>query len=320
MPSESLLESVTAAHVERIRKVDELVAGGGVPSAASGALIEVDGAAAIHRVVDTDSDSLGATWSELRRHSLSQIRIAGPDAAEGMRLLLAAWRERLAEYPVPDHGESTAVLSWASRDDEVVKVLRGSGLVPTTVLAARTSAAAPRRELAGVTVRQIDVADLGVVTQLHEMLVRFDDSFGGAHWRPSTSARMREFVADVIESPHNRAWVAEVDGQVIGACSVEWPDTAGWATAGVAVDPGRVAYIGTVFVAPSRRGSGIGSVLVGHVHRELELAGILLPVLHYAPMNPLSTAFWLRTGYRPVMTTWSAQPHTVLRENSLTTV
>lgn len=309
----SLLESVTADHVERIRELDRLVAPATVPVAGSGALIEVDGAVGVHKVVDTDAESIGATWSELRRHVLQQIRISGPDAAGGMRRLLAAWRERLADAPVPAHGESTAVLSWPSRDAEVVKVLRGGGFTPTAVLAARTTGAVAVPAPDGVTVRAMEPRDAPAVGELHAALMRWDDNFGGAHWRESTPERMRDFVAELMAGPRPRVWVAEAGGEVLGICDVDWPETAGWATAAVAADPATTAYIGSMCVAPGRRGGGIGAALMSHVHRELEDAGIRLPVLHYAPLNPLSGPFWHRMGYRPVLTTWKAQPHTVLR-------
>jgi GNAT superfamily N-acetyltransferase len=278
-----------------------------------GTLIEVDGAVGVHKVLDSDPESIGATWSELHRHVLGQVRISGTDAAGSMRRLLAAWRERLADLPVPEHGESTAVLSWPSRDAEVVKVLRDSGFTPTAVLAARTTSAVSVPAPQGVTVRPIRPEDAAAVVELHEALMRWDDNFGGAHWRPTTPARMRDFVAELIASPRPRSWVAEADGEILGICDVEWPETAAWATASVAADPGTAAYLGAMCVAPGRRGGGIGAALVSHVHREFEAAGIRTVVLHYAPLNPLSGPFWHRNGYRPVITTWKAQPHTVLR-------
>lgn len=307
------LASVTAAHGERLRAIDPLLRPGEVPVERTGSLIVADGAVGVHTVVDTDPASIAATWSELRRHSLSQIRIGGPDAAGAMSRLLLAWRERLAEASVPLHGESTAVLSWASRDAEVVKVLRNSGFTATAVLAARTGRGPQVRESPELTLRAIEPRDLDSVSRLHEVLMRWDDNFGGAHWRASTPARMREFVSELIGSSRPRAWVAEVGGEVVGCCEVEWPETAGWATAGIAADPSGVAYIGTMSVAPDSRGAGVGIALIAHVHRELDAAGIRLPVLHYAPLNPLSTSFWMRAGYRPVTTTWKAQPHTLLR-------
>jgi len=310
------LDAVTAAHAERMRGVDPLAAVGGIPETESGVLIDAGAAVGVHKVIDTDPESVGATWSELRRHNLSQIRLAGVDPAGEMRRLLASWRERLADEPIPAHGESTAALSWPSRDAEVVKVLRNSGFTPTAVLAARVSPSRPGPELDGVALRAIESRDLDAVVALHEALMRWDDNFGGAHWRTSTPARMRDFVAELIASPSPRAWVAEVGGEVVGSCDVELPESAGWAAAGVAVDPSRVAYIGTMSVMPGRRGGGVGTALIAHVHRELEAMGVQLPILHYAPLNPLSTPFWLRAGYRPVTTTWKAQPHTVLHDDT----
>lgn len=308
-------EAVTAAHAQRIAEIDTLVAPASVPVPGQGTSIDADGAIAVYTVADTDPQSRHATWSELRRQVLAQIRVAGPDAAAGMRRLLAAWRELLADEPVPGHGESTAVLSWPSRDAEVVRVLRGSGLTATAVLAARTAAAAAGRPADGeVTVRVAQPRDTEAVAGLHEALTRWDDHFGGAYWRASTPARMCEFAAELIGSQRPRAWVAEAAGQVVATCDVEWPESAGWVSSSVAASPADVAYIGSLCVAAEARGAGIGTLLVSHVHRELDQAGVKLPLVHYAPLNPLSAPFWHRAGYRPVITTWKAQPHTVLRD------
>jgi hypothetical protein len=36
-------------------------------------------------------------------------------------------------------------------------------------------------------------------------------------------------------------------------------------------------------------------------------------LLHHATMNPLSTPFWHRCGYRPLWTSWVARPHNTVR-------
>jgi len=104
-----------------------------------------------------------------------------------------------------------------------------------------------------------------------------------------------------------------VPDEVVAYLSVEWPSAAAWVSGQVGGDKTRVAYIGCLSVAPGGRGGGIGAALVGHVHRELDAAGIQTTVLHYAALNPLSVPFWSRCGYRPLWTGWEVRPHTELR-------
>jgi GNAT superfamily N-acetyltransferase len=268
-----LIDEITAAHLERMLKIDPLIPAAVVPVVGSGSLIEVDGAIGVHKVADADPDSMGATWTELHRHHLSGIRLSGADPAEAMRRLLTAWQKRL-------------------RSNSSVLALR------------------PAR---GLTVRTIEPGDATAVTELHLALARWDDHFGGSHLRPATPARMRDYVDELISSARPRAWVAETDGQILGTCDIEWPDTAGWISACVAADPAAVAYIGSASVSAGQRGQGVGSALITHVHHEMKSAGIRMPILHYSPLNPLAAPFWHRAGYRPLLTTWKAQPHTTLR-------
>ena len=301
------------AHNQRLGRLDPLLAPAGALTVGTGTHIEVEGAAAVYRVIETDPDTLQATWNDLHRHALQQIRIGAADPASAMKRLLAVWSMRLDEAPLPADGDSAAVLSWPSRDAEVVKVLRESGFGPTATLAVRARDSLPGRPNPDVTVRPVEERDVDAVLSLQLDLMRWDDNFGGAHWRASTPARVQEYVAGLTGGDLPRAWVAELDGDVVGTCSVERGKDASWAGAAVAADPEEVAYIGTMSVAPGRRGGGIGTLLIAHVHHEMEAAGIRLPILHYAPLNPLSAPFWHRAGYRPLLTTWKMQPHNALR-------
>ena len=68
------------------------------------------------------------------------------------------------------------------------------------------------------------------------------------------------------------------------------------------------AYLGTMFVKAEERQAGIGTSLVRAVHRELDVQGIPITLLHYAQVNPVSGPFWNRMGYRPLWTSWESIP------------
>jgi GNAT superfamily N-acetyltransferase len=61
-------------------------------------------------------------------------------------------------------------------------------------------------------------------------------------------------------------------------------------------------------VLPGRRGTGVGTALVEHLHRELDAIGVSVTLLHHAQLNPLSAPFWHRMGYRPLWTSWEVRP------------
>ena len=124
---------------------------------------------------------------------------------------------------------------------------------------------------------------------------------------------MRDLVDAIVASPVVRGWVAERDGVIVGTADVEWPDRAGWISGTVEADPNRVAYLGTMAIVPEMRGGGVGTAFASHLLREFDTAGMEVSLLHYAALSPLSAPFWHRMGYRPLWTTWQAQPHPMLR-------
>jgi len=64
----------------------------------------------------------------------------------------------------------------------------------------------------------------------------------------------------------------------------------------------------SLYVAKQARGQGVGRALMSVAHRELNVPGVLGTFLFYNPINPLSSVFWHRQGYRPLWTMWIRRP------------
>jgi GNAT superfamily N-acetyltransferase len=63
-----------------------------------------------------------------------------------------------------------------------------------------------------------------------------------------------------------------------------------------------------MYVDPGARSAGIGSMLHAVADRMLVEAGAEFTLLHHELVNPRSTPFWCRQGYRPLWTTWFRRP------------
>ncbi|MCF3123604.1 GNAT family N-acetyltransferase [Streptomyces arenae] len=97
------------------------------------------------------------------------------------------------------------------------------------------------------------------------------------------------------------AWVAELDGRVVGhvglfrpgagdEAPVLWGERAGTGAGGAAV-------VGRLFVAPEARGHGIGALLMGRVVREARSRG-LHPVLDVVSSDAAAAALYESLGWR----------------------
>jgi GNAT superfamily N-acetyltransferase len=164
-----------------------------------------------------------------------------------------------------------------------------------------------------VTIRPLSEADIDGAAARELDVIGWDAQFGGVTVRPSTPARIRESLAEFLAAGRTASWVALLDGEVVGLASVDWPPEASWVSGMVASDPSRTAYLGSMSIQPGRRGSGIGAALAAYVLAEFDAADIDISLLHHAALNPLSTPFWHRMGYRPLWTAWEVRPHRALR-------
>jgi len=157
-------------------------------------------------------------------------------------------------------------------------------------------------------VRRASGADLDVVVAMELELVRWNQTLGQMTERPNT--------CELIRAKHTAegrpwSWLAEVDGIPVGLLSVLDPDHAPWVS-GLS-SAGSAVYLSDLMVLAGQRGSGAGTALVQHVHRELDEAGFDATLLSYLGMNPLAGPFWHRCGYRPLTTNWEVRPASHLR-------
>jgi predicted N-acetyltransferase YhbS len=162
-----------------------------------------------------------------------------------------------------------------------------------------------------VRIRAAGPGDVAAVTALTVEVIRYDQHFGSARLHRNAERVERQAAEQALAQPEPWTWLAERDGQAIGLLVAQPPDRAGWIAP--ATSRGPVAYLGTMSVLPDERGSGVGSALVAELHRVLDAAGVAVTLLHHGMLNPLSTPFWNRMGYRPLWTSWEIRPARSLR-------
>jgi GNAT superfamily N-acetyltransferase len=262
--------------------------------------------------------SLELCWGTARRFGLT-ARVAGPDVTGALDQLLSAWRGHLAAEPGLDDGDTSAVLSWPSRDVEGVAALLHHGLQPLAVVAVRprpqrfgTQRSGPAAELPpGLQIRRADLADLDAVVRLEHEVVRYDANFVAVIDRPWTADALRTEAKTALAAAEPWVWLAERDGQAVGVLHAQQPADAGWIAPLTRPEP--VAYNLLTGVSATERGAGVGAALAARFHVEAEAAGVAVTLLHYTQLNPRSVPFWSQQGYRPLWTIWEAHPASSLR-------
>lgn len=318
------VEQARAAVAHRWRAVDHLLPEPTEPVKSCGAELTVlaaDGhvvAAGLCRHVHLRPGSLNLAWGAAHQFALTAW-IAGPEVGEGLSQLLERWRRHLGLQPEGADPDSSATVAWPSRDVEGIRALLEHELRPLTVIAARPA----RRALAGgaggagnagpgdLRIRAVGQGDLDALERLGMEVLRYDAHFGAVTVRPDTTQALREWAAETLAAAQPWTWLAERDGEAVGMVQAEPPKAAGWIAPMVRAEP--VAYLGEMSVLPDARGSGVGTALVEHLHRELDAAGAAVTLLHHAQLNPLSAPFWNRMGYRPLWTSWEIRPAARLR-------
>src|SRR5579862_238180 len=257
------------------------------------------------------ADSLAQTWDAATRFTLTmRLREADTQAADD---LLTQWRDHLKHQPEAGEDDTSATVTWPSRDVTGVKALQKHGLQPLSVIAARPAGLPtprPGQALPPV-IRQAEPADLDAVTELELGVIHYDAQFGAAIPRPATPELVRESTRKTLERRPGWTWLATKRSKPVGLAVVEPPHEATW-IAGLA-RPGTIAYLPSMYLCPEERGTGTGTALITSVHHALDTRGIDLSLLHYAQLNPLSGPFWHRMGYRPLWSTWAARPASTLR-------
>jgi GNAT superfamily N-acetyltransferase len=324
--------SISAAAGRRWQAIDSLLPAPSVPPGC-GARLVVTGAGGRAVAVGACEhwtgapDSLELSWGATRRFQLTPA-IPVPDVADALDRLLSLWRDHLARIPDTDGDDTTAIVTWPSRDIDAVLALQRHGLVPVEVIAARVTGRDPARRTAGqplradgsagypqlaadqagngLRIRRAMAVDIGVVARLGLEVIRFDAHFGKVIERPGSAAAMRREAARLLAGPQAWTWLAERDDMAVGMVSAERPESTGWIAP--MVDAAPVAYLELMYTVPHERGTGIGAALVAALHRDIDAASTAVTLLHYEQINPLSVPFWSQQGYRPLWTTWEARP------------
>jgi predicted N-acetyltransferase YhbS len=268
-----------------------------------------------HRQLEPQAAELA--WGAAGQFWLT-ARVAGdlaePGIGEALDELLVRWHAHLASEPAAAGHDTQAAVRWPSRDIGGVRAMLRHGLLPLTVIAARPAGrampdAAPWPD--GLRIRPAGPGDADAVTALVLEVIRFDQHFGSVLLHPHAERVERQAAEETLARPEPWTWLAERDGQAVGLLIAEPPDRAGWIAA--ATGQGPVAYLATMSVLPGERGAGVGSALVTELHRGLDAAGVTVTLLHHGQLNPLSTPFWNRMGYRPLWTSWEIRPARALR-------
>lgn len=300
MPSETApTADLLTRHDRRLRALDPLLpAAAPLPeSGKSEGLIEVDGGRAQYDTNRTDPESFSAIWSALEQRVL-RARVEGPEA---MAEILRRWQ------PGPTHDtdlgihDAEALLTWPSRDVDMIGAFRGHGLSPLVNIAVRLAGRPTPPPAATPHIRQLQDDDIAAAIELWLQLTAWDNRFLLLPERASAADRFDE---DLATKNRRWRWVAEDDaGTLVGMLLLSTPEESEWIQALVA--PAPVSYLGAMFVAPSHRGSGLGAAMVARAHAAADAAGSPAIALHHSALNPLSGPFWHRMGYRPLWTTWS---------------
>ncbi|NUR89107.1 MAG: GNAT family N-acetyltransferase [Nonomuraea sp.] len=288
------MNEVIRAHAARVRALDPLV-GGQDALSAEGQWLEVAGGVAVASTDRVEEGTEAALWSPLVVHRL-RARVCGPDPAATLGALIDRWGAEPGE-------ETGLAVLWPSRDTAPVRALIERGFVPIVNIAARRRGRfeAP----VDAAIRPATPDDLDQIAVLYEALVSFDTQFGWETHRPSAPALIRASAARTLGGA-GWCWVAEEGGRVVGFVSAEPPDRSGWIAWTTTARP--VAYLDCMYADPGARGRGVGAALAAHAHARIDAAGVGVTLLHHAVPNPLSTPFWGRQGYRPIMTQWVRIP------------
>jgi predicted N-acetyltransferase YhbS len=251
------------------------------------------------------ADSLSQTWGTATRYVLS-TRLRERDTTPALDDLLGQWREHLAQIPEAHSDDTSALVSWPTRDTSGVRALLKHGFQPMSVLAARPQGRpVPLTGQTEVTVREAGPADLDAVVEMDMGVIRYDAQFGCSVERPATQSLVRDDARKALAKERTWTWLAERDGRPVGLVVVQPPAESTWVAVMTAHS---AASLGTMFVKAEERQVGIGTSLVQAVHRELDAQGIPITLLHYAQVNPVSGPFWNRMGYRPLWTSWESMP------------
>jgi GNAT superfamily N-acetyltransferase len=265
-------------------------------------------AVCLHQVFP--DDSLSQTWGTASRFVLT-ARLRDRDTAPALDDLLRQWRDHLKQVPEAREDDTSALVTWPSRDITGVRSLLKRGMQPMTVLAARPAERPVPAQQAEVAVRPATLDDVDTVAAMEMGVIRYDEQFGGSMPRRRTEELVWADTQIALGKQADWIWLAERAGRPVGLLVIQPPADATWVATMTGQRP--AAYLSTLYVLPDERGTGAGSALVRRAHAQLDGHGVAVTLLHHSQVNPLSGPFWNRMGYRPLWTSWEIRPAASLR-------
>ncbi|MDJ0757580.1 MAG: GNAT family N-acetyltransferase, partial [Ardenticatenaceae bacterium] len=198
------------------------------------------------------------------------------------------------------------LITWPAADGWLAALLAQRGYVADSAAAIRPlHPLMPLLETDRFTIRQAQPEDEETLVALHLEEIRFHEAHTPySRVVPAIEPAFRQRLARVwrgerVEEGALLLLVAEQAGRVVGF-------TENWLSEmkGSWFPNGRYAYLNSVGVSEAARGRGIGRSLVTHTLQALAQYNIASFYLYYVLSNPLSSAFWPKMGFRPLLTTY----------------
>lgn len=127
--------------------------------------------------------------------------------------------------------------------------------------------------------------------------------------RATVARAVQDWAPEDAPETLERALVAELDGAVVGVCTVHVLEVDDLSPARYVL-PARLGYVGILSVAEAARGRGVGAVLSDAVHGWLAArpAPPRTTALAVVADNPVAVPFWSRQGYTALTTVLTDAP------------
>jgi GNAT superfamily N-acetyltransferase len=251
-------------------------------------------------------------WSTTQVSELHPV--LGATGHGPLHALVDAWRGHVLPGMLREQ-DSSAVVTWPSRDVVATRVFLDHGLVPLAVLAVRPPGAAPAPAPdPTLTVRRALPEDLEECVRLALEELAYSSQVGGSLLRPDAEAVKRTMIRDRL-GRGEPTWLAERDGVVVGMIECGHAEAVPGAWLANLLPVGLWGYVNCASVTAAERGSGVGAHLVATALAALQTSRTAVrgTYLYYNPPNPLSSVFWPRAGYSPLWTLWEVRPAAGLR-------
>lgn len=309
---EALDERVRPPHTlqEIAQQIEAHISKPGVNSAG---LVAVDGSEVkgfvVAQLLVSPPDSQALTFFMPREGVAQLLTLPDPAEADALAITNALFDALHTHWAAL--GAMGANFTRLSSDQWVAPLLVARGWSPIAVNCLRPSGPLPAKSSPPrFRVRPAREEDEDTLVALHmeslEFHARHDSTVNMA---PGAGPGFREWIASMWPSKQAEgeaealpwhAFVVDFD-DVPAAMTTTYSYTVGPEQPGV-YRAGLYCHIGSTAVRGDMRGKGLGSALVAGVLDYYEPLGVLEYTLWYHLRNPLSSAFWPRLGWEPMLT------------------